>query len=451
MMQVFHAGDTREIRKGYAGDTQGIRGRYGGSSWKSSKGADRVKFFPVMEPESCMETSGKGIMHIRRSLVLLLFLVPLIIPAAPLTITAHPETIENGHPLLVTVTGLPDGARFSLLVEASYAVSPNTEFRFQMSQFEMPFSLRRGTITATLEGTSSNRLEVKKGDTMVTVSGKSPDGRFTTTKSYDVTAGTYDYFRLSGTTLPTARSITTQFQVTGIKEGPADSEIGFVIDGLPSGTITVAALVDGTEVLYETIPVGSEGVLSHPGTGNISGLSGSQEPVVLSSADGAVKARVPQGCRASIISLPLTGAPSGMRVLTGPYAVVPYETVVSPPAEIIISTGEKKPADNSTVAFFLDDRWTLLPSAVTGEGVVAPLVRGGVYALVIPEEAPPEKKVIPETPATPAASTVPVTKTGETAPTPQRTGLSPAPALLALCITLVATAAKTGLRPGPGT
>jgi len=47
-------------------------------------------------------------------------------------------------------------------VEATYSVSPNTEFQFQMSQFQMPFSLKTSSITATLEGTSQNRLEVKK-------------------------------------------------------------------------------------------------------------------------------------------------------------------------------------------------------------------------------------------------------------------------------------------------
>jgi len=109
-----------------------------------------------------MEIPEKSGMHLRRVLVVLLFLSLLIIPAVSVTITARPETIANGYPITITVTDLPDGAQFSLLVEAKYSVSPNTEFQFQMSQFKMPFSLKTSSITATLEGTSQNRLEVKK-------------------------------------------------------------------------------------------------------------------------------------------------------------------------------------------------------------------------------------------------------------------------------------------------
>ncbi|MDH7510230.1 MAG: hypothetical protein QHH04_04225 [Methanolinea sp.] len=377
-------------------------------------------------------------MHERRTLAVLLFLSLLIIPAVSVTITGRPETVSNGHPLFVTITNLPDGAQFSLLVETTYDVSPNTEFQFQMSQFEMPFSLKQGSITATLEGTSQNRLEVKKEDTIVSVSGKSTDGRFTTTKSYDITAGTYDYFRLSGTTLPSARSMTTRFQVTGVKQGPVDSEIGFVVNGLPSGTITLAALVDGAQVLYKTIPVGSGEPPLSPGQTSSPGPSVSQETVSFLSVDEAVKVSVPLGMRISIVKVPSSGAPEGMEVITGPYAIVPYETVFSPPGEILFSPGKTEAGNNTAVAFFSGDSWILLPSVVAGNHVTAPLGKGGIYALVRPIGIVKTQNIATETTMTATVTTVTASQiTAAASPTP-KAGIFPAAALFAIVITLMA-------------
>jgi hypothetical protein len=389
-------------------------------------------------PESLMEISGKSVVHGKRTLAVLLFLSLLTIPVASVTITGRPDTVSNGHPLFVTITNLPDGAQFSLLVEATYAISPNTEFQFQMSQFEMPISLKKGSVTATLVGTSQNRLEVKKEDTIVSVSGKSTDGRFTTTKTYDITTGTYDYFRLSGTTLPSARSITTRFQVTGIKQGPTDSEIRFVVDGLPSGTITLAALVDGAQVLYKTIPVGSGEPLQSPGQTSTAGSSVSQEKVSFSSVDETVRVSVHPGIQVSIVKVSPEIAPDKMQIITGPYAIVPYESVFSPPGEIVFSLGGADTGNNIAIAFFSGDTWTLLPSVVAGNNVSGPLGKGGMYALVRLVDIDSTQHTATETPQTATVTTVAATQNAGTAPPTRNAGLSPAAAFFGIIITLIA-------------
>lgn len=347
-----------------------------------------------------------------------LALASVAVPAASLSITAQPEAVMNGHPVTVGITGLPDGARFSLLVESVYSVPPNTEFHFQMSQFEMPFSLANGNITATLEGTSQNRLEVKKGDTIVTVSGKSADGRFTTTKSYDVTAGTYDYFRLSGTTLPTARTIVARFQVTGTKKGPENSRIWFVVHGLPSGMITVAAIVDGKEILYKKIPVG---------TGN---APATNRTTSFSSADGVVSVRVPEGTSVSVLFVPERGMREEFLVLAGPYAIVPYEAVLSPAGEITFSLRGAFPARTPVVACLSGGNWTLLPSVVAGNSVIAPAGTGGIYALVVPVAVGPAQSPAPGTTPPTTAVTAPTTLPPVSTTPTQRAG--PTPFALAL-------------------
>jgi len=165
-------------------------------------------------------------------------------------ITQQPDSIANGQQMTITIRDLPDNATFSLLIEATFPVQPSSEFQFQMSRFVMPFTLTKSPVSATLTGTSQNRLEVMKGDTIVAVSGSSVDGRFTTTKSYVITPGTYDYFRLSGTSLPDGKSISAQLQVMGEKTGPDDSELTFVVEGVPDGTMKIAVLVNNGQVTF---------------------------------------------------------------------------------------------------------------------------------------------------------------------------------------------------------
>jgi len=394
------------------------------------------KVFPWANPGSFMAIPEKRATHLKRASIILLFLSSLVVPAISINITARPETIANGYPITITVTDLPDGAQFSLLVEAKYSISPNTEFQFQMSQFKMPFSLKTSRITATLEGTSQNRLEVKKEDTIVTVSGKSTEGRFNTTKVYDIAPGVYDYFRLSGTTLPSAKSITTLFQVTGVKEGPTNSEIEFVVEGLPSGTISLAALVNGTQVLYKMIPVGPGNAPQSPAIGITSERSGSQEPVSFQSADGIVKISVPAGSHASIVSVPLQGAPGSMQVVAGPYAVVPYDAVYSPPGEIVFQLGEGKIGNNSKLAFFSNDTWTILSSAVSGVNVTASLERGGIYALIGPVGTSPTKRA-----TTTTITTIPATNEPQTASPTNASGLPPLLVLVAVGLAWIAITA----------
>ncbi|MCQ8894417.1 MAG: hypothetical protein NQU46_07295 [Methanolinea sp.] len=367
----------------------------------------------------------------KRILLALLISSFLVLPATPVLITAHPETIANGQPVYVRIRDLPDGAHFSLLVEASYGVSPNSEFWFQMSHFGMPFSLTQGSMTATLTGTSQNRLEVKKEDTIVSISGKSIEGRFTTTKSYDITAGTYDYFRLSGITDPTARSIFTQFQVTGVKKGPSDSEITFVVDGLPSGSVTIAALVNGSQVMYRTIPVG---------TGDAAPASSSPAaPVSSTSPDGLVRVTVPAGSPVSIVKVAAPGIPAGMQVVAGPYALVPGDVVFRPEGQIAFTHPGGMPGDGATVAFFSNGTWTLLPSVTTPGDVTAPLAGGGIYALLAPVPTSPTTLLsLPPTLLTPAPGTA---TTPLATPSP-RAGLPPLVILSAIAAGMVALVMK---------
>ncbi|OPX72442.1 MAG: hypothetical protein A4E39_01515 [Methanoregulaceae archaeon PtaB.Bin152] len=371
------------------------------------------------------------VVPMRSILVLvLLILVSLVLPASAVTITERPETIANGQPIFVTIRDLPANSSFSLLVQADCAVQPNSEFRFQMSQFVMPFALKKSSITATLSGTSTNRLEVMKESTIVTVSGKSRDGQFSTTKQYDITPGTYDYFRLSGTSLPTARSITAQLQVTGTTQGSKDSEISFVVEGLTSGTITIAALVDGRQALYKNIPIGGSDP-SPAGSGLAAASIAAPPPEqwrTFTSADGMVSVTVSHAEPVGFLRVPAQDPGLGMRVLSGPYTLVPQDASFTPPGRIEFRIPAGVPSEGLVIASHDRETWTSLPSTIGNTTVTAPVTASGTFALLGPLPAP----TLTTIPATPATTIPKTTRTPSPTPTPTTgAGVEPATLLLA--------------------
>lgn len=354
-------------------------------------------------------------------LPLLLFLLLIVSYAAAVTITERPDTIGNGQPMYITILDLPEGASFSLLVESASDVQPGSEFTFQMSQFVMPFSLRKSSVTATLSGTSQNTLEVMKESTIVTVSGKSADGHFSTTKTYDITRGTYDYFRLSGISLPTSRSISAQLQVTGTKQGPDDSEISFVVEGLTTGSITTAVVVDGRQVFYKTIPVGgstpSSGGTSPSGSSPSTTAPPPEQWTTYTSADGQASITLSQAGSVGFLKVPAENVTPGMKVISGPYSLVPQDTTYLPKATLQFQIPPGTHLSGLAVATLTGDTWTLLSSKIENSTMSATIGSSGTYVLLGPDATPattvPTTTIITTVPTTTASSnTVPPTKTG---------------------------------------
>lgn len=366
-------------------------------------------------------------------LVPILFLLIFIVPSTAVTITERPDTVANGQPMYITIRDLPKDSHFSLLVEAACQVQPDSEFQFQMSQFVMPFSLSESSITATLSGTSTNRMEVMKESTIVTVSGKSTDGHFTTTKHYDITSGTYDYFRLSGTSLPTSNRITAQIQVAGTTQGPDDSEISFVVDGLTTGTITTAVLVDGSQVLYKTVPVGGAGYPSSgSGSTGISDAATSPPPEqwhTFTSADGLASITVSQVESVGFLKVPASNVIPGMMVLSGPYSLVPQDSPFQPPATLQFQIPEGTDLSGLAIVSFTGQTWTPLPSRIQNSTMSAAIESSGTYALFAPAGPPASAP-----PATTAVTKTPITTATPTAPPTTKAGIASFTLILALGI-----------------
>lgn len=187
------------------------------------------------------------------ALILVLSLVP---GAGALAVTVTPDQIREGDQVSIGITGLSDNSTFSLQIEGTFAVNPGGAFSFETRNLVMPFALREGSLSATLRNTATNVLTVQKGDTEVRKVGSSQGGVFSTSETGSIPAGTYDLISLAGTAAPGSDSIVAGLTLQGKKDGPDDSVITFLVQGVTGGLITVTVTVDGETALSRTIVVG---------------------------------------------------------------------------------------------------------------------------------------------------------------------------------------------------
>lgn len=204
-------------------------------------------------------------------LVLVLSLVP---GAGAVAVTVTPDQIGEGDQVSIGITGLSDNSTFSLRIEGTFAVSPGGAFSFETGNLVMPFGLRDGSLSATLQNTATNVLTVRKGDTEVRKVGSSQGGVFSTSETGSIPAGTYDLISLSGTAAPGADTIVAGLTLQGKKSGPDDSVITFLVQGVSGGRIAVAVTVDGETALSRTIVIGDTVTPTPTATATSSGGGG---------------------------------------------------------------------------------------------------------------------------------------------------------------------------------
>ena len=381
--------------------------------------------------------------------IALAFILPALIalPVSAVSITESPSHLQRGDPVTITIQGLNDGSQFAMQIEGRFSAQPGAESSFQTTNFYMPISLKSGTISATTRGTQWTELSVKKDTRTVNVLQDSENGVFTVSQSYDASTGMYTYMRLRGQALPDVSQITAQLSLSGTKQGPADSQITFNVDGIDDGTVTVIALVDGQQVLYQTITVGNGVTVaptatstptatatttapaSTPTTGGTTTTTVTSSLTALPSATtteptGTVTATtVPvntfysadnnvalsaQGVDyAALIMVNAENIPGDWVELGKPYTLAPENLAFSPAATITFNI----PRESATADYayfigrYVNDKWVPVPSTTGGTTIQAQIGQAGTYSLMAYK---------PE-------STLPVTGTATPAGTPAGT------------------------------
>lgn len=207
-----------------------------------------------------------------RPLIAISFCCLLVVCAGAVSVTTDLDQIARGDTVSIDVQDLPDNATFTLLITGTFPVTPGGEFSFEAEDFRMPFSLTASRIRASLQNADLAAFAVKRGDVEVRKTGHSSGGTYAISESYNVSKGTYDFLKLSGTALPDTRSVTAYLELTGTKTGPDDGTISYIMQGFEYGTVEVTAVVDGQTVLNQQVTVLAP--VSPTGTGGSGGYTG---------------------------------------------------------------------------------------------------------------------------------------------------------------------------------
>jgi hypothetical protein len=435
------------------------------------------------------------------SVFLALVILVILIPAASaVSITESPDVVQPGQQITLSVSDLPDAASFSLNIGGKFAVTPGQQFSFETDQFNMPFDLNQGTVSATTHGTKVTAFAVKKGDATVQV-GNSADanGDFTISKAYEISSGVYDYMTLSGKARTDTSVITSNMNLLGTKKGPASSTITFTVNGIDNGEVYITALVNGQQVLFKKVVVGNGIATATPTptptptaadttveptdttvttettvpaiaveatTGTtytaapttslpVTTTAAAAVPSVFTSADNQVSLTAQGVDYASLLMVTQVNPPEKWLMVGNAYSIAPDSLVFTQPATISFTV----PASASGYACFIaslqNDQWVVVPSRAGTTSIDASINHVGTYALM----AYKPESTLPATPAaagqaTTAAADTPVTLTGtprvasiaQEQPSASATRSSPLDSLPVLGALAICTLAVTVLR-----
>ncbi|MDD1716152.1 MAG: hypothetical protein LUQ01_04055 [Methanolinea sp.] len=269
---------------------------------------------------------GRGL-FILAGVILALLLIPGI---WALSISVDPVRIQAGDPVTIVVEGLEDNATFSLQLQGRFAVISGGEFSFETRNLVVPFTLNDGTFTATMQNTDQNVISVTKGDTEVRKVGVSTNGMFQASESGDIPSGTYDKILLGGTGAAGANQVIATVHIQGIKQGPEEGEITFVVDGITDGTVEVAVVVDGETALSRTITIGNPAPTrtASPGQGGGGGIT------------STVGTSTP--------AIPATGTQAVTRIVTPTVTVPAVSQTISQTIVSTVQSTEAPPAESQT-------------------------------------------------------------------------------------------------------
>jgi Zn-dependent protease len=215
--------------------------------------------------------------------ILLFFHFYCIIPVDGVNITTAQTTVQASHPMTFTIRDLQDGSSLKIQVEGNINVPRGERFSVDIVNLTLPFSLESPTFTGTLKGSTNNTLTIQKGEYQIVRQG----GGFVSSRIPFPVNGTFDHILLEGTS--TTDRVYIAPQVSGVKQGPDDSEISFAVEGVESGTLKVKIFVNDELAFDEDIvvtpsPVTPAELVGSMALGTAVGLAGAAAASSASSA-----------------------------------------------------------------------------------------------------------------------------------------------------------------------
>jgi len=187
--------------------------------------------------------------------LLLISVLLLILPAAAVSVTLPVTEIAPGEPVQVSLSGLPDGSRFSLETNGIFPVLPGEQLRFQLTNLTLPFSLSGGEILVATENTRQVAFRVKKENITTTLEARPENGIFSKRESRNISAGVYPFLLLEADPLSPDQPVQARIQLQGQTYGAEEAPITFFIEGVDAGTVDVIVTVNEERWLDERITI----------------------------------------------------------------------------------------------------------------------------------------------------------------------------------------------------
>jgi hypothetical protein len=196
------------------------------------------------------------------SVLILVFLCALIVPASGVSIVMDSHTIKPGEPVHVLISDLRNESTFEMVTEGQYPVIPGEALSFQLSEFTIPFSLSQAEISVATDNTRSAIFRVKNSEVIASIKASPENGIFSRREFLTIPSGKYSFIGLEATPLSPFHPVRTTFTLKGIKRGPNTADLSFFIDGIENGQVHIRIMVDNIPQLDEIIIIGKGGLAS---------------------------------------------------------------------------------------------------------------------------------------------------------------------------------------------
>lgn len=369
--------------------------------------------------------------------------------AAAITIT--PDHIESGDTITIDIANLPNGSTFALRMESEISLNGQSDFGFQATNVQIPFSLTNPSVRIYAEPVTLAGVRAQTSGRIVSIEFLGDKNNVVNKPQGldDITGGSIDLLRVYGEANASTETVDMALELSGKKSGPDDAVITFGLEGITNGAARIIILVDGTEIVNKEIVVG-EGITPTPtattvpatttttapsssgsgGSSSSGGATTTQEPadtVTAASLDGLARLTVDREAvsGADAGSLTLIGTqpanvPEDWTVLAGTYVISPAAARFSPAATFSVTL--ESGTDAAFLAKYENGAWTIVPTRSEGSRLAADVTAPGQYALMAFATG---TTATPDATATPAGTTAPGqdrNQTGTAATTSARSG-----------------------------
>ncbi|MDE4909011.1 hypothetical protein L0665_10365 [Methanogenium marinum] len=370
-----------------------------------------------------------------------------------LSITAGPDQIQEGGQITVTIQGLEDSSSYSMHIGAEIAPDENLEFAFSSNNLNMPFALSDTTVTLQAESVVWAKFRYQQDPENPIKSLQfwsdehpAPGGIISDQESLgQINEGSeISMLEISGKAIEDTNQVSVSFELDGIKSGDDDSTISYTINDMEQGTVSIIVSVDGTEALNQKIQVGDVIPTTVP-TQSPSGSSDDSDDyspnptatpdtdLSISSSDGYATLNA---LRETVSGAEIEDAlimknshpkdiPDEWELVYGAYIISPESLRFSEPAEFAITGDDSMKTNARFIAEYKDETWTMLPTELRGDALVAEISESGSYALMTfgNTESVPEATVSQQTPSSTDAPAATPASPEPSSPTPTTSGL----------------------------